>query len=317
MTDVQTWSTDAVPEHLRFAAWAEMMRDQHIQWDLSTPIEAPYAARIRYRQIYGTQLADARCDSFSGHHVPANGAPDVVGIQLHLSGRVLCGYAGERFTIEPGDLFIWSSDREGTFDTVGPHRELTFLVSRTRVPQSLDAMIDRGRPVAAGPGTGLLAIAADQIRGIAREMAGLPDDRVARAVDNVIDLLGAAAAPAHEAGPGQRAALLAQMRRYILDRLGDRSMSATSIAAAHGISVRTVHLVFAESGISVGRWTRQQRLERCRRELSSAAGRTTVTDVAFNWGFSDTAHFSRCFKQEFGVSPSTLMSRSTSKQPPD
>jgi AraC-like DNA-binding protein len=309
MTEVQTWSTKALPGHLRFAAWTEKMRDLHMDWDLSAPGEEPYAAQIRYRMIAGAQIADAGCGTFSGRHVPSSGTPDVVGIQLHLSGRVEAGYAGERFTIEPGDLFVWSSDREGTFDTFGPHRQLTLLVPRPRVPRSLDEMLQRGCPVAAGPGTGLLSIAADQIGGIAREMESLPDDAVSRAVDGLIDLLDAAVSPVREASTGQRTALLAQMRRYILDRLGDGRMSATSIAAAHGISVRTVHLVFGESGTSVGRWTRQQRLERCRRELSSATGRTTVTEVAFRWGFSDTAHFSRTFKQEFGVSPSSVVPR--------
>ena len=66
----------------------------------------------------------------------------------------------------------------------------------------------------------------------------------------------------------------------------------------------------------MSRWTRQQRLERCRRQLAGAMGSTTVTEVAFRWGFNDSAHFSRAFKQAFGVSPTAVMPRSRPEQLP-
>ncbi|WP_081467111.1 helix-turn-helix domain-containing protein [Burkholderia ambifaria] len=57
---------------------------------------------------------------------------------------------------------------------------------------------------------------------------------------------------------------------------------------------------------TVGRWIRDRRLKVCYRELCAAAGTKTVTDVAYRWGFNDAAHFSRTFKQAFGVSPRSL-----------
>jgi len=35
-----------------------------------------------------------------------------------------------------------------------------------------------------------------------------------------------------------------------------------------------------------------------------------ITEIAFFWGFSDSSHFSRSFKQQFGVSPRTFRLRS-------
>jgi len=40
-----------------------------------------------------------------------------------------------------------------------------------------------------------------------------------------------------------------------------------------------------------------------------AGSHQTVTDIAFRWGFNDMAHFSRTFKQAFGVIPSSVLSR--------
>jgi AraC-like DNA-binding protein len=50
---------------------------------------------------------------------------------------------------------------------------------------------------------------------------------------------------------------------------------------------------------------RQQRLQRCADDLrNSALTIVNLTDIAHQWGFSDSAHFSRAFKGEFGQTPS-------------
>ena len=80
----------------------------------------------------------------------------------------------------------------------------------------------------------------------------------------------------------------------------------SAVAAAHGISVRTVHLAFAEGGTTVSRWIRDRRLRVCYRELARADSQQTVTDIAFRWGFCDAAHFSRVFKRAYGITPSDV-----------
>ena len=40
------------------------------------------------------------------------------------------------------------------------------------------------------------------------------------------------------------------------------------------------------------------------REMADAAWRgSTITDIAYHWGFSDAARFSRAFRDQFGVTP--------------
>jgi AraC-like DNA-binding protein len=53
----------------------------------------------------------------------------------------------------------------------------------------------------------------------------------------------------------------------------------------------------------VAGWCRTRRLARCRTELADPRSRGTITDIAFSWGFSDAARFSRAFNETFGVSP--------------
>jgi AraC-like DNA-binding protein len=76
------------------------------------------------------------------------------------------------------------------------------------------------------------------------------------------------------------------------------------IATGVGLSVRRVYELFEPGSMSLMRWVWSERLERCRRDLSAPSLRgRPVGAIAYSWGFSDLCHFSRTFKQRFGVSP--------------
>jgi AraC-like DNA-binding protein len=76
------------------------------------------------------------------------------------------------------------------------------------------------------------------------------------------------------------------------------------IAAAHNISVRHLYAVLSKAGISLGDWIRAHRLEECRKDLARPGSRSiTIASIARRWGFTDAAHFSRVFKEAYGLTP--------------
>lgn len=307
MTQVQTWSTDTVQPAERFAAWTTKMRSLHLDWDLTTPSPQDYSATIRYRRTGNVRLAEVGCDAFDGHRQALPQDPPIVGVQLQVEGTLTCTYRNQEFTLHPGDLFVWNSSDAGAFSTSAHHRQLSLLIPAPRAPKSVATAPELTYPLAAQQGSGALSLAADQLRALIRELDQLNDDAVNRAVTGLLDLVDAGIAPVSDADAGQRTELLADIQQYVLERLGDPELNVNSIAAAHWISVRSLHSIFSESGTTVARWVRQQRLERAHRDLSNATTSTTVTEIAFRWGFSDTSHFSRVFKREFGVSPTDVM----------
>ena len=56
-----------------------------------------------------------------------------------------------------------------------------------------------------------------------------------------------------------------------------------------------------------GKWLTQKRLEHARSLLETS--KKTVSEVAFNSGFENLSHFSRIFKQKYGMSPLQFQSR--------
>jgi AraC-like DNA-binding protein len=97
-------------------------------------------------------------------------------------------------------------------------------------------------------------------------------------------------------------ALRAAMDRYIERNLLGGAVTPNDIANAHGVSIRTVNRIFNATGQTVGEVIRVRRLARAREELTESD--RSVATIAHRWGFSDTSHFSRTFKAQYGASPS-------------
>ena len=62
--------------------------------------------------------------------------------------------------------------------------------------------------------------------------------------------------------------------------------------------------LFAAAGQNFSTYLRTRRLERCRLDLTSPMfASLSISEICFRWGFNGSAHFSRAFKDRYGVSP--------------
>jgi AraC-like DNA-binding protein len=98
-------------------------------------------------------------------------------------------------------------------------------------------------------------------------------------------------------GTGER------VRSLIEARLHDPDLKTGLIAAELGVSLRTVQNVFAQMGTTPSAYILQQRLKRAAERLALPRGQS-ITDIAFDLGFNDSAYFTRCFRHHFGTTPS-------------
>ena len=100
-----------------------------------------------------------------------------------------------------------------------------------------------------------------------------------------------------------REAHLTRIEAFVRRNMADPELDPEAIARGCGISTRYLHELFRDTNQTLGSWIRDQRLEACREALRDASNRQTVAEIAYRWGFSDQAQFSRAFKAQFGVSP--------------
>jgi AraC-like DNA-binding protein len=96
-----------------------------------------------------------------------------------------------------------------------------------------------------------------------------------------------------------------KFRLYIETHLDDSDMTVETIGAELGLSrVQLYRKVKALTGYSPVELLRKSRLQKGRKLLETTG--KTVSEVAYEVGFSAPSYFTKCFKDEFGISPSDL-----------
>ncbi|HYK68106.1 MAG TPA: helix-turn-helix domain-containing protein [Streptosporangiaceae bacterium] len=102
----------------------------------------------------------------------------------------------------------------------------------------------------------------------------------------------------------RRHGLFTTIQAFIQKQLGDPGLTPTVIAAAHHMSLRSLHQLFHDEGLTVAGWIRQRRLESCRQDLCDPGLATRpVSAIAARWGFSSAGDFSRAFRAVHGLPP--------------
>jgi AraC-like DNA-binding protein len=245
--------------------------------------------------------------------MPDEGEGEFLYLALHVRGTVALTRAGQdRALLEPGDMVFCDPARRDVL-RFGEDCLMTYFRTTRRHLGVAEPDLDRvvGVPVRHGAGMGAL------VSGFLSALAAEAEfhrtaigDRLARsAVDLlavlVMELLQAETGAETPGGSKAGGGMLSRIRAFIEDHLTDPELSPESIARAHHISVRYLHKLFQDDGTTVGQWVRQRRLDSCRQELGRTSNRrTTVAAVAHRWGFTSPSHFSRTFRDAYGMSPS-------------
>lgn len=105
-----------------------------------------------------------------------------------------------------------------------------------------------------------------------------------------------------------QSAHVARVKGIIRKRLTDLELNLQDIAEEAQLSLNYMHKLFRHENITVTEYIKRERLILARDMLKDSAIRgVTVLGVSIDCGFSDSAHFSRCFKKAFGVAPITML----------
>lgn len=105
----------------------------------------------------------------------------------------------------------------------------------------------------------------------------------------------------HHAG---RQALMLSIQAFIRERLADPDLSPAVVAQQYNVSLRYLQKIFQEHNTSPARWIRDERLARCRAELADPGlNHLSIAAVGERSGFYGASHFSRLFRDRYGITP--------------
>lgn len=298
-----------------FHDYREAVTASFVPLDVSRVGTDPFWGRLRTVDVQPVHVSEV---SASPHLVErtstllASADPSYYKASLQVSGTGLLIQDGREAVLQPGDLAIYDTGRPYSLVFEEDMRMLVLMFPREHLglPPDIVKQLTAHR-FSSDDGLGAMII--PFLQNVSQNLdrvGGITGPRLVQSALDLITTMFASELDLQADPNDSHQLLMQQIRRYIDLNLGQPDLGPTQIAAAHYISIRHLHGLFREKGTTVSTWVREQRLEKCRRDLiDPLLGHLPVGAVAARWGFVDAAHFSRIFKAAFDMAPSELRAR--------
>jgi AraC-like DNA-binding protein len=226
-------------------------------------------------------------------------------LHLQSAGQCINRQRGHSETVDPGDGVLCDPDHSYTIDYLTPHEvfviEMPVLDVIAREP-GFELERFAGRKVEQRRSQLLLNF----LRTAWLQRDCLDSDPDWRDCVSRISLDLAMRAIC-KAGGNEVVGASAELRRAVIQHIHENLLNSglktSSIARALNVSPRTVQNVFEGGVTTTSGYILQQRLARAAERLIREPGKQSITGLAYDCGFSDSAYFSRCFSRYYGVAP--------------
>jgi AraC-like DNA-binding protein len=238
--------------------------------------------------------------------------PDMLKLYLVCAGgSSVIEQGGRQARLSVGEFAFYDTRRPyqvccGADDR--PTRVMTFMFPPSALPLSPSGR-KRLTAVPIPPTPGMGDLTAQFLLQLARNVEHYNPTEAARLSTAALEVLATRLARELDVSDwgtpeARRHALLVAVQGFIQQNLGDPRLSPAGVAAHHHISLRSLHQLFHDEGLTVSGWIRARRLERCRRDLADPIlDARPVAAIAARWGFGSAADFSRVFRAAHGVPP--------------
>jgi len=102
---------------------------------------------------------------------------------------------------------------------------------------------------------------------------------------------------------------LNKVKAVVESHMGDENLSVEVLAGKVGMSRSQMHRkLISLTSLSPGDFIRYMRLHRAMDLLNAKSG--TVSEIAYQVGFGSVAYFTKCFRKQFGILPSSVLKNS-------
>jgi len=302
------FTTAAVPRGNRFTAWQRMIESL---FDAEPrPASGPdtFSAAMTSYHFGRFLLCQSRVDGVSYRRSEERvhrSDLDHYLIHLPLHRAVRFGRAGGGKRVRPMEGGVLDLSRAADFHAAAGEA-ITLLVPRGALAPLLKSpghqhgrILSRETPVGAFLARHLMALAVAAPR-LGRVEASTVSAPILALVAACLDLGAEGDALSPVLG---RHDLVRRVRAHIEQNLHREELTPASLAKDLGVSRSQLYRQFEGAG-GVWHYIRQRRLRRCLLILCNPShGNRRIADVAYDHGFADEAHFSRLFRQAFGLSP--------------
>ena len=297
----------------RLDVWRDLIRENFVALDIRADRRDRFAGSVRSSGVGHLRVASVVSREQVCHRTPGLARRDdaaFLQVGLLAAGAATVVQDGREAVLGPGDFALYETARPFRWSLRGEWELLVLTWPRAGI--ALDDAVSQQLTARALGGDGLGAIVARMLRDLVVAPPEVSAAGAVRLADEVAELVTTVAAERVPPAPPARAAddLLRRIDAHIVEHLADPDLGPATVAAAHFVSTRHLHRLFAHRGGTVAQQIQRMRLDRCRRELLDprCAGRS-ITEISRRWGFPDLPAFSRAFRAAYGTSPSGWRAR--------
>ena len=302
------WSfrTAQTPEDRQ--AWSRILSSTHLPWDITELTPSPsgtFGGSVRKRHLADLILVDCTCDPCAGvrrdHEINQTDGEYLV-MLMTLQGHELVSQNDRQARLLPGSVVVWDSATPAAFLVPEPLVKRSLFVPKaalsevgTRGELMTGSVLDAQAPA--------VVLLSTYLDALSRTIDDLPLGALPAARNATIELLAAALQEPGRPSPEAAEVTRSAAESFIDKNLRQRGLSPAVVAAGVGVSVRSLHRSFEDSGETVAGFIRTRRRARARDDLACGI---PVSQVARRWQYADPSHFSRTYKRHYGHSPSEV-----------
>lgn len=301
MSAVEKYATTRVAPEQRLRYWNDLVDRIYCGTYVNTPDDS-FSGEMWSWRLGDLDMIRPRSTASSVGRSPRDSAEERLILHLQCRGTSLHRQRGAESRLEPGD-FVLGSPHEAYGMDLSAHELLVVEFPRQPLAErfpALDDLMSR-RICGSSPGGRVFH---DFLLSLWRQGdQSAQDPEWEQGVSAVFyDMVALAM---RTAKPEERlvdSALRDRVLALVEARLCDPALRSMTIAQECNASVRTVQNLFAAMGTTPSAYILERRLRRAADRLQGNSV-ASITEVAFELGFNDSAYFTRCFRQQFGVAP--------------
>lgn len=306
---------DAEPAEHRFALYRSLAADVV---DL-TPLvdEATFRARAVQYLLDGIIVGRSPHDPVTyrrGDGHLADGTTDALCVQLFIAGSMR-GVAGDHAGIDLHVGNVGVQDFAHPYAATTTHSDTLSVYVPRELVDAADTLYRHAPSIAFDRATPRGRALATAVTGLYRSARTATHDAAGELAATFVDTLNRVLQPG-EWIPDDADAR-ARLDTYICDHLDDPTLGVRVLCAVAGYSRASIYRLYQRDG-GVDHYIRTLRLRRCLSQLAGTQRRRgAVVDIATRWGFRNPGHFTRLFREQFGVPPSAVLANPEPPEDPD
>jgi AraC family transcriptional regulator, positive regulator of tynA and feaB len=300
------WSAEGYGKN-RLDRWQDLICREMLNVNLNLPNPARFRCSLSRKSIGGVRIIRFRSTSHSVERTTGMQSSVAADFEHYMLSAQINGITRIRSNddhadLRPGEVGVLDASRPFVNEFVGDTARAVVLFDKNRFERYFGSLAVRKLPTQHP----YFKLVRQQVLSLADPSVNHDPAVADILISGLVELIANISRPSARRLLGEKCKITkADVDHFIRTNVHRLDLCPKAIAAEFSVSLRSLYLLYEGASLSLEQAIIAIRLEEAIQILSSKGGQNeTLTTVSTSVGFKDSAHFSRRFHEQFGMSPS-------------